>query len=402
MTVAQKYFFLETIYSLALSFTKATFVLFFLSHELKLFEIGLLFGVFNLAVIIAEPITAIFADLYGRKRSLVIGCVLKIVAALIFVFGSHIREFLIAEIISGIAFTFISGCMMAWVVDEVNRVDKKCNLYELFVQSNKYKYVALIVGGLLGASLGDVSLVIPWAANGFFFVVLLVIVSVVLTENSNTLNIKRSFNFARKLNEYKNALQDKCLMGLIFSSFLSSFALASIRLFWLPTIKQNFGVSISFLGWLWVGIAGAGLLGAYFVRPYVKQFNYKPDGLILFSGFSTMFLFLMIFTMGSFWTFLFYFLFEFGKPLYTSVKSDLINHQISEDVRVSILSLNSLGIKLGTSVGLIVIGYISEVMSLEIAWYFSSSLFLVNMFLFISVRYWMLKIPQKKAILAVA
>jgi len=400
MSAAKKYYILETIYSLSLSFTKATFVIFFIANKLNRFEIGLIFGIFNLTVILAEPLTATYGELFGRKKSLLIGCILKVIAASMFFFGSSFPHFFIAEIFSAIALTFISGSIMAWAVDELKKEGDKRNFFEIFATCKKYKYMALIIGGLSGAYMGSYAISIPWAANGILFLILIFIASILMNTSTETSSLKK-VNLFKTLNGYKIILQDKCLLALIASSFIASFALASIKLFWLPTVKENLGTSIAFLGWLWVGISGANFLGTHFIKPFVKKFSYKLDGLIVFSVFSTTFLLMMIFTINTWWTLLFYFLFEFGKPLYSTVKSDLINYQIPEDGRLTIISLHSLSIKLGASLGLISIGFLSDYWGLQQAWHLAAGIFFLNLFLYIIIHTWMLKIPKKREILEV-
>lgn len=400
MSVKRKYYLFEVLYSLALSFTKATFVIYFISHELSRFEIGLIFGVFNLTVMFAEPITATYAEIFGRKKSLLLGCFLKVIAAAIFIYSTNFTFFIVAEILSGIALTFISGCIMAWAVEAFKEKNETPPLYEIFATCKKYKYLALVVGGLLGAYVGDVSLVLPWLLNGAFFLSLLLIILFFMPTDSSKYVVNKEMDLFKIINGYKLIAKDKCISVLILSSFLTAFSLASIKLFWLPMVKTNFNTGVSVLGWLWVGISGANFLGTYFVKPFVKKFSYKLDALVSFSFVSTIFLVSMIFSINTWWTLLFYFLFEFGKPLYSTVKDDLLNYQIPDESRVTILSFQSVAIKLGRSIGLVVVGLISDKIGMQNAWYVSAMIFFCNMFLYMAVNYWMLRLSHKRVILA--
>ena len=122
-----------------------------------------------------------------------------------------------------------------------------------------------------------------------------------------------------------------------------------------------------------------------------------PEGKVF-----TVFLVFTIYSMGSFWTLIFYFLFEVGKPLYSTVKNDLINYQVGREGRVTILSFHSLAIKLGTALGLICMGYLSDVIGLQNAWYISAIIFFSNLFLYMIVHSWMLRVPSKRVVLSVA
>ena len=385
MNTIKRYYLLETIYSFGLSFTKTTFVLYFLDFNLTKLQIGMIFSIFNLTVIIFEPLTAIFAERFGKKASILLGLMFKVIAGLIFFIGSNFYYFIIAEVISAMALTFISGSYMAWIVDEIGEKRSSLNLYEIFAKVKKYKYTALILGGFLGNQLGGINLSFPWLANSVTFLILLIISFYMLSD----FKIEKKHHAIRGLLNGYSLLKDRCISTLLFSSFLTSFALASIKLFWLPTIKTNFDTSITFLGWMWVGIASAHLVGASLVKKFVGFFEFKLEAPIITTVFSTLFLFAMVLTLNSYWTIMFYFLFELGKPLYSSVKSDLINNQIEEQGRVTVLSLHSLSMKLGTSLGLLFIGYMSDKFGQTDAWLLSCAILFLNLFLYISVQSWM-------------
>ena len=399
MSVIKKYYLLKTIYSFALSFTKTTFVIFFLDYKMTHAEIGLIFGLFNITSIIFEPLTAILVSWWGERNAMLAGSVLKVVAAILFFFGDTFSVFLFAEFISAIAFTFISGTMTAWLVNNYSKEDTSLKLYEIFAQVKKYKYSALLLGGFAGAVVGDYSLSIPWAMNAVVFSILIFFI-LRLMERSQTIDQRMwPLELKESLSAYTKLLKDKSLSLLMFSSFLSAFSLASVKLFWLPTVKVNLDTTMVFLGFIWIGIAGAKFLGSYFVTYFMKKFNYKLESLISFNWLSSLFLFLMIFTINSPFTILFYLLFEFGKPLYSSVKGDLINYQTDDKSRVTILSLHSLMIKLGTSLGLASIGLISQEIGIQNAWYLSAFLFMLNFILYKIIKFLMLENPAKKEIL---
>ncbi|MEI8347033.1 MAG: MFS transporter [Pseudomonadota bacterium] len=399
MDTIKKYFLLETSYAFALSFTKATFVLFFLDKGLSYLDVALIFSVFNLTVIIAEPLTAFVADAFGRRPSLIIGAFLKVIAAILFITGKNIPQFICAEIISGIAATFISGCLMAWMVDNLQEKDRH-NLCHLFARCEKYKYLALIAGGLLGALSGEISLKLPWFFCALFFTVFLLVVLQVMPADSGKGKMRKKMLLSQSLSNYRLVTQDAPLLLLIISSFMATFAMAPIQLFWLPSIKHSMSASISFLGFLWVGIASCNFLGASLIPRYLRFFKNKIDGLALSMFISFFFLILMILTIHHPLTILFYFLFELGSPLFSSVRDDLINQQIKGEERVTILSLQSLMAKLGTCSGLFLFGQMGPKIGQQNSWYFFALFFLGNIFVYWMIQFLMMKTPIKRKVLS--
>jgi hypothetical protein len=67
--------------------------------------------------------TGIVADLYSRKLSVIIGVVLVGAGFMFEGLNPTFAGVLIAQVIWGIGYTFISGAREAWVADEVGEID---------------------------------------------------------------------------------------------------------------------------------------------------------------------------------------------------------------------------------------------------------------------------------------
>ena len=92
-------------------------VLFFESKGLSLTQIMILQGTYSLFVALFEIPSGFFADIYGRKNSLVIGSIFLFLGYVIFSFFSGFNEFLFAEILLGIGGSLISGADSAILYD---------------------------------------------------------------------------------------------------------------------------------------------------------------------------------------------------------------------------------------------------------------------------------------------
>jgi MFS transporter, DHA3 family, tetracycline resistance protein len=79
--------------------------------------------VLELAILLFEVPTGVLADTYGRRRSVIAGFLL-IGAG--FSFEGAVPTFvtvLVAQIIWGVGYTFVSGALQAWIADEVGGRD---------------------------------------------------------------------------------------------------------------------------------------------------------------------------------------------------------------------------------------------------------------------------------------
>ena len=99
-------------------------VLFWMANGLNLTEVMILQSVFSIIIVVLELPTGYFADLYGRKTSLVIGSLTLFFGIIIYSFGHNFFQFLIAEILWGISASFLSGANLALLYDTLKNLGK--------------------------------------------------------------------------------------------------------------------------------------------------------------------------------------------------------------------------------------------------------------------------------------
>lgn len=395
------FIFLSALYTFALSFTKTTFVLFLYGKDFTRLETNFIFSVFNISVIIFEPLTAPIAEIFGKKKSFIIGCILKFFTAILFIYAEKMPLFVIAEILSGLSAAFISGTLTAWAVDKLKKENEWKNGYEIFAKVSRYQSLFLISGGLLGAYMGNVDLTIPWMANCFTFGVLALVSFFIMDfRKSKSIGINLTKNSAENSNfdmfttifqGYKQSIKDKMILAILFSSFISSFSLSSLQMFRLPIIKESFGFSQITLGYVWVFIETARLLGSFLVGKYFRIFSIPVEGLIFLPVISAVLLIGSYLNNGNILMIICFFLFEFLGPFYTSIRNEILSNRIGDVGRVTLLSIENIVDKIGTSLGLIIIGYLADLISISYAWYFSSAVFSVT-----SLLYYIVYIKETK------
>ena len=129
--------------------------LFYQVRGMTLAQVGLLLGTYQFSKMIFEIPTGIVADKYGRKISMIIGLTLLEFYLLFTMIGNSFNLFIIATIIQGIAFTFISGVDSALFVDSIIADNQKSNLskYSLIKQIIFYSSLAFsaLFGGILAS-----------------------------------------------------------------------------------------------------------------------------------------------------------------------------------------------------------------------------------------------------------
>lgn len=136
------------------SVTQGIWMLYLASRGLSLLEIGLLEGIFHTASLIMETPTGAIADLFGRKTSRLIGCVLAVLSAALMVLSDGFEMFAVSFIVSALSYNFESGAGDALVYDSL-LLDGREEAYMKIAGRTEVVFqtagiAALALGGLLG------------------------------------------------------------------------------------------------------------------------------------------------------------------------------------------------------------------------------------------------------------
>ena len=122
----------------------------------------------EVAVFLFEVPTGVFADTYGRRRSVITGCILMGCG---FALEGAIPEFaavLAAQAVWGVGYTFISGALEAWIADE----DPYRDLGSVYLRGEQADYVGSFLGIPAGVLLGLVALNLPLIVGGVLTITL--------------------------------------------------------------------------------------------------------------------------------------------------------------------------------------------------------------------------------------
>jgi MFS transporter, DHA3 family, tetracycline resistance protein len=108
-------------------------------------------------IVLLEIPTGVLADLYGRRRSIVLG---QTLFGLAYVVQGTVPVFvpiIFAEVVRGIGETFLSGATQAWLTDEVG-ADRVAGL---FLRAVQLRRAAALVGIVASVGLGSVDIALP-------------------------------------------------------------------------------------------------------------------------------------------------------------------------------------------------------------------------------------------------
>ncbi len=130
-------------------------VLFYEDHGLGLQDVFILKSVYSIAAVALEIPSGYLADVWGRRKCLILGCILFFFGYLCYSFTETFAAFVVAEILLGTGQTLVNGADSALLYDTTVQY-KKENLYlryegRITMIGNFAEAVAGIFGGLLAA-----------------------------------------------------------------------------------------------------------------------------------------------------------------------------------------------------------------------------------------------------------
>ena len=92
-------------------------VLFFQEHGLTLTEVMILQSIYSFSVALFEIPSGFIADIFGRKRTIVLSTIFTFIGFLVFSFFGGFYAFAIAQVLVGIGGSLMSGSDSAIIYD---------------------------------------------------------------------------------------------------------------------------------------------------------------------------------------------------------------------------------------------------------------------------------------------
>jgi MFS transporter, DHA3 family, tetracycline resistance protein len=119
-------------------------------------------------VLLFEVPTSIIADTYSRRISILISLFISGFALILEATFPSFGMIIIANIIWGFGWTFLSGANVAWVTDEIG--EETANA--LLLQTSQWSQVANLLGIIASVALGKIALFLPILVGGIITLIL--------------------------------------------------------------------------------------------------------------------------------------------------------------------------------------------------------------------------------------
>lgn len=402
----RRYYLLRFLYVLAISFTKTTFYLYlYSSHHLAHEQILFIFAVFNISAMLLEIPTSAIGEWFGPRSCFLAGMFLKVIAALIFFFGSNVWHFCVAEVLSAFAISLISGTLQAWMMNQLNlhQENDAPHVAQIFMVGRRISTTGLAIGGAIGALLGSHHLGYPWLLVAIGSAATFFLAYALLNESfyqpwQRKKKIHDKWQCNTLLEGYRLAASNKILLVVIWESFLVSFALASPQIWWIPSLKSYFGKDMWFIANMWLCIAGIQFVGTFGLKYLLRHI---PSMLLLkmIITITCVAFFCCLLVPNIYCFIVFYLLLEWLGPYQQTLNLTLIQQNTCDHGRITILSLESLADKFGNTLGLITAGALSISLDIFGIWAIGACLYatIIPCYFYLILQKW---VPHNRQLLA--
>lgn len=230
----QKYLTISSLIDLMPAFFFATYQLFLIERGLDLLQINLINIAYMAANFFLEIPTGAIADTWGRKRSTQLGILFLGLSFLTYYFAQSFWFYVLAEIIGAIGSTCISGALEAWYVDGRKVFGEYEHMDKTFASEQQWKQVAVVIGSVLGAQVGQINLNYPWLMAAITSGIVFILVSIIMHKDERPQTAQVKISFAPIIKTAKDSisygLKNKQVMKLIGLGFILSASLMAMNM----------------------------------------------------------------------------------------------------------------------------------------------------------------------------
>jgi MFS family permease len=364
-----KYFLYTALKNLGFGLFVAVWVIYLQQRRgLSLTQATIIDVTFFIVATLGEMPTGIVADTYGRKTSLVIGSALMGVSMLAWPIAPTVPLILIAYAGMALGFTFLSGAEEALFFESLKTIGRAQEYQRLAGQIGAVTLGAFAVGNALSGLLATVDLIVPFLVGGLCILVMLVIV---MTLRESPAEMQPD---SQSRKSYRQVLREALLVmktrpalryPMIYLA-LVPMAASLLETFLVQPQAILFGVPVAGIGFVIMGVQLTNILGSNWSQQISMSVGERRviylsplviiTSLVLLAVLQILPSLTLIAVIG------------FVTAVLRPLVMNLIHAEVSDDIRATALSMQSLISLSLMTIGELALGYIADKAGLPIAY----------------------------------
>jgi MFS family permease len=346
---------------LHLYFLSPVAVFFFQQRGLNYFQILALESVLVFFIVLFELPTGIFADRFGRKKSIVIGTLLLALEPLIYLFADNFLWFALAFALAGMGITFHSGSIEALIYDHLKAKNLEKDMKKAMGSFGSASLVAMVVAPIIGSYIAK-DLIMPQ----FIFLILMSLGAMLIgffislwIKDTKQRRVEEENPFSLMKDGAKLIRKNKSLLRIILLSVFASPFLFTLNYLYQPYLLSS-GINTALFG----TIFAIALLLAASLQKYAYKIEEKLGikwTVFLATMLPGVFYIIMAFTFHPIWAILLFVMIRATMGLKEPLFSDYKNLHITSKNRATILSMISIIISLYLVGMRLIIGRLADI-----------------------------------------
>lgn len=356
-------------------------VLFYEEHRLGLQDVFILKSVYSVAAVALEVPSGYLADVWGRKRCIVAGCVLFFGGYLCYSLTSTFAAFLVAEILLGIGQTMINGADSALLYDTTVHHGRE-NLYlryegRITMIGNFAEAVAGIFGGLLAVY----SLRYPFYAQTLVAFVGIP-AAMALREYAPANKVQSPWEEILRILKYSLVTNKKLCCNIMYSGIIGA---ATLTMAWfVQPVLMQLETPTEWYGIIWTVLNLTVGVAALYSDRVEQLFGMNKMNILILSviagGYVALAYNLTYVGLGI--LLLFYIFRGFATP----ILKGYINQMTFSEMRATVLSIRNFVIRLMFAAIAPFIGWLNDMYSLQVALLASAALIFIPGAVFLALQ----------------
>lgn len=344
-------------------------------------NVALIFSIEAVALVIFEIPTGAIADLFGRKKTIILAHIVALSALVFLYIGGSMKMFVFYAILSALAMALTSGTVSALIYDTLKE-EKKEQYYKKIIGTSYALWpIGASVGAIIGGYLAKVSLSFPVLIS-FIPISVVLILTLFLKEPNYEKEEYRNV-FRHIFGSLKIILENKQLIILLIGGFILMAFGESIHLL-KPLFFEFKEIPIIYFGYLFAFVFGISAIGHYFSHDVSEKIGNKLT-LILSVVVSPLLLFIATIT-DRFTSMAFLVMTSVFYGLRNPVIDNLLNLEVDSSKRATVISASNFMGELGVAIFVPFIGYIAEIYTINTAFKLSAILMFIVPILFLFLK----------------
>jgi len=341
-------------------------VLFFQEHGLTLTEVMILQSIYSFSVALFEIPSGYIADIFGRKKTIVLSTIFTFIGFLVFSFFGGFYAFAIAQVLVGIGGSLMSGSDSAIIYDTLLETSSKNTYTKIEGRSYAIGNFSEAFAGILGGFLAVGSIYMPiYVQTSILFFSIPIAFTLIEPTMHKENKLDRSFKAVLQVVKFAMVDNQKLKWLIIYSSAMG---VATLSMAWFaqPFFK-SINIPLAYFGILWAVLNfSAGITSFNAHQLDKKDNNYK---ILFYLSLAMPISFLFLGYNSSVFGLIFILLIYLLRGIVTPILRNAINENTTSNKRSTVLSVRSLMIRISFAISAPILGYIADNYSLAISFY---------------------------------